>query len=431
MEPKINYQYTYFIHPFIINDGKYEKYILKMLKEKDCELKTFEKVKDSKIYEYFLPKTREFLFSSFSFSDEQTKKLKELPLEEKAAELSKYDCNIFEYTLKKDIQGKVDSKEGIFFNIQKIEVICFKTGISFLLIKTNIEDGISFSNLLNFNYKFRDIAKEGGLDKYDKIRMQTNSFESPETFKEFIRNITGTNIEESKLNINTERFLTYSYLCIDQEAWNASSKFEKINHHFLKYSMILPADDSTILKEEKIQDLPKWKYVNLGISKLGVMLFSSSADMNNYTVLPAEYEEQYLYTYIMILYKKIYLKRISENFKVRKNVKKARKEFIKFTKNLLTQEITEDKAGTAFSKEIIKALELEELYEKIKIKYEVLYKESHIELGYKVNIALILVIVALIVAIITNCHRWRGILAINKILLDFLVFKMYYYLRFL
>ena len=35
MELKINYQYTYFVHPFIIKDGKYHKYLLKMLKDKD------------------------------------------------------------------------------------------------------------------------------------------------------------------------------------------------------------------------------------------------------------------------------------------------------------------------------------------------------------------------------------------------------------
>ena len=39
MELKTNYQYTYFIHPFIIRDGKYKKYILKMLKNKNCSLK--------------------------------------------------------------------------------------------------------------------------------------------------------------------------------------------------------------------------------------------------------------------------------------------------------------------------------------------------------------------------------------------------------
>ena len=97
MELKTNYQYTYFIHPFVIKDGKYQKYILKMLKDINCNLKIFQKEKDYRMYKYFLPKTRDFLFSSFSFGNTRLRKLEELPIETRAAILSKYSCNIFEY----------------------------------------------------------------------------------------------------------------------------------------------------------------------------------------------------------------------------------------------------------------------------------------------------------------------------------------------
>ena len=90
MELKTNYQYTYFIHPFIIKNGQYQKYILKMLKDENCKLKIFQKEKDFKMYKYFLPKTREFLFSSFSMSNEKVKQLEELPIETRAALLAKY-----------------------------------------------------------------------------------------------------------------------------------------------------------------------------------------------------------------------------------------------------------------------------------------------------------------------------------------------------
>ena len=123
MELKTSYQYTYFIHPFVIKDGHYQKYILKLLKDKDWNLKIFQKEKDFKLYKYFLPKTREFLFSSFSFGSEKLRQLEELPIDTRAALLSKYQCNIFEYNLEKDIQAKVKDKSGIFFNIKKIEVI--------------------------------------------------------------------------------------------------------------------------------------------------------------------------------------------------------------------------------------------------------------------------------------------------------------------
>ena len=44
MELKTNYQYTYFIHPFVIKETKYQKYLLKILKDKRFELKVFTSV---------------------------------------------------------------------------------------------------------------------------------------------------------------------------------------------------------------------------------------------------------------------------------------------------------------------------------------------------------------------------------------------------
>ena len=402
MELKTNYQYTYFIHPFVIKEGKYQKYILKMLRDKDFKLKTFQKEKDLKVYQYFLPKTREFLFSSFSFGNSKLKKLEELPEETKAAIISKYPCNIFEYRIKKDIQGKVDDKKGIFFTISKIEIICFETGICFLVIKTNIEDDNSFTNVLNFNYKFRDINGEEGLHAYDNIRLQTNNFTSAETFRSFIRKITGSNLDAMKLDIDTERFLTYSYICIDQEAWNSTSEFEKIAHHYIRFANVLPADNSRKLEEEKITTISNWKYAKLALSKLGVMLFSSSEDMNNYTILPDEFENQYLYTYIINLYKKIYLKKIELKLKDQRKVKKARREFIEFTKNLWIREITDDEVGTMLNHRISETLELEKLYNQVKNKYDILYKDLNIEKNKTTTIIIAIILVSSLVFNILN-----------------------------
>lgn len=399
MELKTNYQYTYFIHPFVIKDGKYQKYILKMLKDKKCKLKIFQKEKDLKTYKYFLPNAREFLFSSFSFQSSKLKKLEELPIETRAAILSKYGCTIFEYMLPKDIQGKFDDKNSIYFSIQKIDIICFNTGICFLCMKTNIEEYENFANILNFNYKFRDINSENGnLENYDNIRLQTDSFADVETFKEFIRNITGSNIEAMKLDIDTERFLTYSYVCIDGQNWNSETKFEDIKQNFIKYINILPADDSRNYLEEKVDTFSKWKYAKLGISKLGVALFSSTSDMNNYTILPDEYENQYFYTYILNLYKKIYLKKLQLEFKKTNKLKKARKKFVEFTKKIWIQEITEDETGTILNHKLQDVFELEKLYNEVKNKYDILYKEKNIEKNTN-SIILIVIILGITLAL--------------------------------
>ncbi len=421
MELKTNYQYTYFILPYVIKEGRYQKYLLKLLKDKEFRLKTFQKEKDFKMYQYFLPKTKDFLFSSFSLGNSKIKKLNDLPDDTKSAILSKYPCNIFEYNLKRDIQGKIEAKlgnegeskgenqvkfedkNGIFFTIGKIEIICFETGICFLVIKTNIEDDYNFENVLNFNYKFKDINNEvAKLDGYDNIRLQTNSFSSAETFKDFVRKITGANIEAMKLDIDTERFLTYSYVCIDQEAWNSNTNFDDINHYYIKYANILPADNSRKLEGEKITTVSRWKYAKLALSKLGVMLFSSSEDMNNYTILPDEFENQYLYTYILNLYKKIYLKKIEQKLKDTKKVKIARRKFVDFTKKMWIQEITEDEVGTMLNHKIGEVLELENLYGQVKNKYDVLYKDLNIEKDKKLTITIGIILVASLIFNVLN-----------------------------
>ena len=400
MELKINYQFTNFIQPFMINEGKYKNYILKMLKDKNIELKSFQKEKDLKLYKYFLPKMRKLLFNDFELTKEKIKELNELPIETRAAILSKYSCNVFEYKLEDSIQGKVDSKDrkGIFFNIQKIEIICFNTGICFLNIKTDVEENTNFANILNFNYKFRDINnKVSSLDGYDNINLQTNSFSDVERFQEFIKKITGESRKIEKLDIQTERFFTYSYMCIDQENWNSDETFENIQEQFVKFSSVLPADNSKKYDYDKLQIFSKWKYSKIGITKKSVNLFASSKDISNYTILPEEFENQYFYTLILNLYKKIYLKSIREKLNSGKRVKEGRKEFIEFSRKLWINEITENETGNLFNKELVEKLEVDKLYENVKDKFELLYKEYNIEKSKKTTMILLGILVVTLI----------------------------------
>ena len=50
MELKTKYQYTYFIYPYVIKENRYLKYLLRLLKDKNCKLRTFKKDKDLGIY---------------------------------------------------------------------------------------------------------------------------------------------------------------------------------------------------------------------------------------------------------------------------------------------------------------------------------------------------------------------------------------------
>ena len=397
MKLKMNYQYTYFIHPFVIKENKYQKYLLRLIRDKKFRLKTFEKGKDLDLYNYFSPKCREILFSSFSHSKSKLNKLNELPDDTKTAILSKYPCTIFEYILDEDIQGKSQDK-GIFFKIQKIEIICFNTGICFFCMKTNIENSEDFSDVLNFNYKFRDIKQEE-IKKFDKIYLQTNTFDNTSKLTEFIKNLTGSDVETMKLDIDTQRFLTYSYVCINKEAWNTNSDFNKIEHNFIKYINFLPSDNSVDFKLNESDILSSWKYAKIGITKQGVTLFASSEDINNFTEMPDIYQNQYFYTYILNLYKKIYLKKLEQEFKLSSNLKKARKKFIDFTKNLWIQDITEDEIGASINYKLNKILDLDRLYHEIKVKYDIFYKDMNVEKNSK---TVILIVVILLILLFVN-----------------------------
>lgn len=406
MKLKMNYQYTYFIHPFVIKENKYQKYLLSLIKDKKFKLKTFQKSKDIELYNYFSPKTREFLFSSFSHSKTKLNKLDELPDDTKSAILSKYPCNIFEYILDEDIQGKAQDK-GIFFKVQKIEIICFNTGICFFTMKTNIENSQDFSDVLNFNYKFRDIRQEKDLKNYDKIYLQTDTFSNINKLTEFIKDMTGSNIETMKHDIDTQRFLTYSYVCVDSEAWNANNNFDEIQHDFIKYMNFLPSDNSADLKLDEESVLSEWKYAKIGINKQGITLFVSSNDINNFIEMPDKFENQYFYTYILNLYKKIYLKKLELEFKNPANTKRVRKRFIEFSKNLWIQDITDDEIGSKINYKLSKILDLDRFYYEMKLKYDLLYKELNIEKNSKMTI---IVIAILLILLIVNTLNYIQIL---------------------
>ena len=101
------------------------------------------------------------------------------------------------------------------------------------------------------------------------------------------------------------------------------------------------------------------------------------------------------------MYTKIYLKKINLEFRQNIKVNKTRKEFINFTQSLWINEITADDTGSMFYQYLKDVLEIDQLYDDTKNKYDILYKEMNIEKTAKNNviITLILVITLIINAI--------------------------------
>ena len=407
MELKSNCQYTYFIHTFIINKSRYNKYIGNLLKDERFKLRIFDKNRDIDLYTYFLPRIRSFMFKTFELNKSKIEKLGEMPIETRSAILSEYPCLCFEYDLKKDIQGKTIDENSIFFRVQRVGIICFNTGICFLYLKTNVESD-RFGDILDFNYKFRDINKEDtNFKKFEDIKVQTDSFEDIKEIKEFISELTGPNFDALKLNLDVDRFYTFGYETINSEAWNNKNNFENIKSEFLKYINIVPNNEGLNIDEkENVKILSKDKYSKIGVSKLGVNLFSSSFDKNNCTIVPKEYENQYFYTYILALYLKVYLKKINYDFKKEKNLKIVRKEFVEFTKGLWIQEVTSEDLGSLMYQSIRDSLEMDGFYNEAKNNYDILYRELKVEKNEKLSIFIAII---LVITLIINILNWINI----------------------
>lgn len=401
MELSFKYQYTYFLYPYIIETEKYEKYILKLLKDKKTTLRIFEKEKDLDIYNYFSSNIRENLFPTFELRDDRLKEFKSLNSDKQAKILSKHTCVCFEYLLGETVQGKIGVENGIFFSIPKIDIICFNTGICFLSIKTIIDESDRFSDVLNFNYKFKEINSEFvGLKQYDNINIQTNAFKDVKEISTLIKDITGV---QKKSNGLENKFYSFGYVCIPCENWNDRSGFENFENEFLKFVNTFPSNYITDLnkksEEQNLSIISKLRYSRTGITKSNCNLLCSSVDMYNYTKLPYEYETVIYYTYILRLYQKIFLTNINTEFKSYDKILHIRKRFIDFTKTLWSKEITNDDTGSLYYKILGSTFELDEQFEQIRKKYEIIYKDLDIE---KNNRNYTLMVMLLILSLILN-----------------------------
>ena len=396
MEIKMNYHYSYFIYPYVVKEQKYSKYIQSLLKNTKCTLKIFEKKKNFSMYNYFLPTIREYMFRSFGFAESNTKALDSLSTKLQANMLTDTPCTIFEYDMGQDTQAKIDSQDSIFFKMQKIEIICFNTGICFLAIKTNLEDTEKFADLLDFNYKFRDINAETGKNSgYNKIKIQDGVYSDVKKLADIIKELTGNPVDSKKIDINTSRFLIYSYVCINEEHWNESQGFEYIKKEFYKFANVLDSNFNEDANNDRLKVVNIGEYSKMGITNSGVTLIASSINTSNYTNLPNNFEGEYFYTYVFELYKKFYLSKLLEEFKNSKKAEVTKEKFLEFTNEIWIHEITNNDDGILMHEDLAEVLELDNIYEKVKRQYDIAYKDYRVKNNEKLNkIILILLIIS-------------------------------------
>lgn len=291
---KVRYQYTHFIYPFIIPKKEYGKYIHEIEKKHKWRRKDLKKEKNIEMY------------SDLSNKGNPSKKKKELPY------------TIWEYQLEQRMSGKTVEKNGIFFQIQKIELICFKAGICFLDIKACIEEVEDFSEIINFNYKFNN------MELSENIKIQTDTFKDIKNIGELVEEVTRNKFE-------SKNFYTYSYTCIDSENWNDTNPFSKIENLFFKYMYIRPFDENMEFNKKELGTFSNLKYVKFGITEKACVLLTSTVETYYYTKLAEEYDGVFFYNYLFNLYKKYYLENIITELK--SNPQKALKMLMDYRQN--------------------------------------------------------------------------------------------------
>jgi len=320
---KIKYQYTYFINSFEIDKKQYKKYILNLMKNNKIKPKIYNKQKDTDLEQYFLQEAKEILFKTMEMSEIEQKKL-----ENNYKKLAKLPAVVFEYLVDNNTQSKMGQEDGVFFKIDKIELICFKNGIAFILVKTYVEENTDIKNILDFNYKFKT-AKE-------PINIQTAEFKESRQLSELLQELTGMH--------ELENTYTYSYLCVDGEDWNEQKDFSLLENEFIKLVNTRSAEEKT---DKKIDIIENSNYAKIGIGKEGSALITNSLETYNCTKLPYEFENQYLYTLIFALYQKALVKNI---MKQNSTFSKMKRKLEKFTNKEFIKEITTEETGAKLYK---------------------------------------------------------------------------------
>lgn len=398
MDFKMKYQYTYFIYPYVIEEKKYRNYIYQLLRNSNCKLKLFDRKKDVGIDTYFLPELKEKMFWSLEKKPSEIKELESMDKKMQATIISQQPCNMFEYILERDVPGKIGEAGGIFFDITKVEIICFNTGVCFLMLKTALTENQNFSDVLNFNYKFRDINSKAEHSKqYETIKIQTGKLNNMQAFADFVKKIAGHNLKAKQINLDTDRLITYSYVCLNQASWNENTDINLLEKQFEKYRTVKSAREQTEDAPLKEAYTYHEKYLYYGFSNNTTVLLTCDNNIKNYTTLPFQFENEQLYHFIFNLYKKIYLKKLNYEFQNNEQFELVKKEFLSFAKKEWIYEITYDEIGKILEKYYEEEQILQTTFHKLKQKYDLLYKDYEINRNKESNKWIIAIMIIMII----------------------------------
>ena len=367
MEQKTKKQYTFLIYPYVVDEKGYDEYLLNLLNNKNIKLKLWNKENDLNLYTYFTPEIKEKIFWTFSYNNTKIKQLNELDNVFKSKVLSQYEMVMFEYCANSNIQAKIGEDNILLFDIDKIDIICFKTGICFILLKTSLGNEIELSDVLEFNNKFRTIYYDFVTLKNEKINVQTDDLKDITELYSIIKNIIGKNKDAKDLKIIEERIVPYSYVCLSEDAW--SGEFDnKLKENFVKLYKVLPDKVENLnMNEYRSEVLELSDFLKVGITKQGTGIISSNSKIENSLKIPYLFEQEYLYTYLITLYKKLYVNKLLSDFEKTKKFEKIKEKLERFTEDIWIKSITQNEDGKMLKQKWEEKLHIQYKYEKLKI----------------------------------------------------------------
>ncbi len=377
MELKTKYQYTYFVYPFFVKEKDYAKFITNMILGGKWQEKIFNKIDDIEVDTHFMGSAKTRMFPTLKWSLREKKDFAKSTNAKKAKVLSELSSCMLEYKFEDDVKGKIEDKNAIFFDISKIRLMCFKEGICFLLIKTELADAnfTDFKNLLNLNYKFRNVTPQFlRIKDYDYIKIQSNRFDTMEDIRKFINKVCIRYDETDMQDAYTNRMFVYSYACLDESEWNSTKDFTAIRDYFLKYKHVLSADYNSEFADniEKDNTYTRWKYSMYGFTKMSGVLFSSATDHFNYTKLPEYYENVYLYIMLYAFYQRLSYVLLLKEIEDIKNKNVIKNKILKMAKNNALNQVSNSEHAMMLWQNWSKTFGLDEMYKSMIDCYNIL-----------------------------------------------------------
>lgn len=371
----VKYHYTHFIYPFVVEQKKYGKFLSSILKnEKAWKLKMHNVREDEKMYNFFLPYMRKFLFPTVYWSDRYKRHFKQYDVDTKANVLKRTSCNTFEYELD-NIKNKLlnERKDNIIdFDITEIKLICFEPGICFFDIKTEIdeaEETIDLDYIIDFNSIFREITPDNCNVKNNTISVR--SLNNINDIAIFIKSTIAGYESDSLENKYYDKLFTYSYVCLDKASWNKPEDIEKIKNNFYKLQYNMDTKNTSLFNHEydKINEnvYSRWQYSLFGFSRESGVVMASEMEKYNITYMPHTFEKNYFYMLLLAIYQRISLINLSQELITGDKTKanKLQGELTRFTRITWFSQITNSENGMDIWKKWQNAFELEDLYEEV------------------------------------------------------------------